>query len=110
MNLQLGSKNIIIIFLLSVFIFGCSKDDILPEDKFIKIYIDILVAQDTLTENSISNDSLKTLILQKYNVTDSIYTKTVEYYNSNPDKWEKFFEDVEDAIKQVEELKATEKQ
>jgi hypothetical protein len=90
---------------MTVFIFSCSKDDIIPEDKFIKIYIDILVAQDTLTDNSISNDSLKTLVLQKHNVTDSLFTKTIEYYNYNPDKWEKFFED---AIKQVEELKATE--
>ena len=101
------TKNITIICLLIVFIFSCSKDDIIPEDKFIKIYIDILVAQDTLTDNSISNDSLKTLILQKYNVTDSIYTKTIEYYNYNPEKWENFFED---AIKQVEELKATKEQ
>jgi hypothetical protein len=103
--LQLETKNITIIFLLTVSILSCSKDDILPEDKFIKIYIDILVAQDTLSNSSISNNSLKTLILEKYNVTDSIYTKTIEYYNTNPDKWEKFFED---AIKQVEKLKATE--
>ena len=105
--MRLKTKNITIIFLLIVFIFSCSKDDILPEDKFRNIYIDILVMQDTLSDNSISNDSLKTLILQNYNVTDSIYSKTIEYYNNNPDKWEKFFED---AIKQVEELKATKKQ
>ena len=92
---------------MTVFIFSCSKDDILPEDKFIKIYIDILVAQDTLTDNSISNDSLKTLILQKYNVADSVFTKTIEYYNYDPAKWEKFFEE---AIKQVEELKATDEE
>ena len=103
--MRLKTKNITIIFFLAVFIFGCSKDDILPEDKFRKIYIDILVTQDTLTDNSISTDSLKTLILQKHNVTDSIYSKTIEYYNNNPDKWEKFFNE---AIKQVEELKATE--
>ena len=106
MSLQLETKNITIIFLLTVIIISCSKEDILPEDKFIKIYIDILIAQDTLTDNSISNDSIKALILQKYNVTDSIYTKTIEYYNYNPDKWENFFED---AIKEVEELKATKK-
>ena len=100
-----GTKNITIFCFLIVFIFSCSKDDIIPEDKFINIYIDILVAQDTLTDNSISNDSLKTLILQKYNITDSIYTNTIEDYNNNPDKWERFFED---AIKQVEELKTTE--
>jgi hypothetical protein len=103
--LRLKTKNITIIFFLTVFIFSCSKDDILPEDKFRKIYIDILVTQDTLTDNSISTDSIKTLILQKYNVKDSIYSKTIEYYNNNPDKWEKFFNE---AIKQVEELKATE--
>jgi hypothetical protein len=105
--LRLKTKNITIIFFLTVFIFSCSKDDILPEDKFRKIYIDILVTQDTLADNPISNDSLKTLILQKYNVTDSIYSKTIEYYNNNPAKWEIFFED---AIKQVEELKATEEE
>jgi hypothetical protein len=105
LNLLAKTKNITIIFLLSAFIYSCSKDDILPEDKFIKIYIDILVAQDTITDNSISNDSLKTLILQKHNVTDSLFTKTIEYYNYDPAKWEKFFEE---AIKQVEELKAIE--
>jgi len=92
---------------MTVFIFSCSKDDILPEDKFIKIYIDILVAQDTLADNPISNNSLKTLILQKHNVTDSLFTKTIEYYNYDPAKWEKFFEE---AIKQVEELKATDEE
>ena len=92
---------------MTVFIFGCSKDDIIPEDKFVKIYIDILVAQDTLTDNSISNDSLKTLILQKYKVADSVFTKTIEYYNYDPAKWENFFEE---AIKHVEELKATEEE
>jgi len=90
---------------MTVIIFSCSKDDILPEDKFIKIYIDILVAQDTLTDNSISNDSLKTLILKKHNVIDSVFTKTIKYYNYDPAKWEIFFEV---AIKQVEELKAIE--
>jgi len=107
LNLLTETKNITIIFLLSAFIYSCSKDDIIPEDKFIKIYIDILVAQDTLADNSISNDSLKTLILQKYNVTDSLFTKTVEYYNYDPAKWEFFFEG---AIKHVEELKATEEE
>ena len=106
MSLRIKTKNITIIIFLIVFIFGCSKDDILPEEKFRKIYIDILVTQDTLSDNTISNDSIKTLILQKYNVHDSLYTKTIEYYNNNPDMWENFFEDV---IKKVEELKATEK-
>lgn len=106
MSLQLKPKYIKIILVVIVFIFGCSKNNILPEEKFRKIYIDILVTQDTISDNTISNDSLKTLVLQKYNVHDSIYTKTIEYYNSNPDMWEKFFEDV---IKQVEELKANEK-
>jgi len=102
--LQREAKNIAVIFFFSVFILSCSKDDILPEDKFVDIYIDILVAQDTLSDSSISNDSLKTLILKKHNVTDSVFIKTIEYYNYNYDKWEKFFDD---AIKQVEELNAT---
>lgn len=77
----------------------------MPEDKFIKIYVDILVAQDTTGDKSITKDSLKTIVLQKYEVKDSIYSKTIDYYNTNPEKWEKFFDR---AIKEVEKLKVSE--
>jgi hypothetical protein len=50
-----------------------------------------------------SVDSLKSTVLWKYNVSDTVYAKTIEHYNNNPGKWEEFFNN---AIKKVEELNA----
>ena len=87
---------------ISVLIVGCNKDETIPEDEFIKVYIDILVAQDTLQSNSIPPDSIKAIVLKKHNISDSLYTNTIDYYNSSEEKWGKFFDK---AIKYVEELK-----
>jgi hypothetical protein len=89
--------------LIVTIIFSCSEKEILPEEKFINIYVDILVAQDTITDQSMSVDSLKSTVLWKYNVSDTVYAKTIEHYNNNPGKWEEFFNN---AIKKVEELNA----
>ena len=96
-------KNILTCTLLSILIFGCNKNEIITEDEFIKVYVDILVTQDTLQNKSISPDSIRAIVLKKHNIPDSVYKKTIDYYNSSEDKWEKFFDK---AIKYVEDLKA----
>jgi hypothetical protein len=85
------------------FLSNCSEEEILPEDKLIKIYVDILIAQDTTTDKSITTDSLKAIVLKEYNVPDSLYFNSIEHYKSSPAKWEAFFDN---AIKYVEELRA----
>jgi hypothetical protein len=89
--------------LISVFIIGCNKDETIPEDEFIKVYVDILVTQDTLQNKSIPPDSIRAIVLEKHNIPDSVYKKTIDYYNSSEENWEKFFDK---AIKYVEDLKA----
>jgi Domain of unknown function (DUF4296) len=96
----------VFLILLLTFFVNCSEEEALPEDEFIKVYVGILIAQDTVTDKSISTDSLKTIILAEYGVSDSVYKKTVAYYNSSPDKWEEFFDK---AILHVEKLKSKEK-
>ena len=94
---------ILIILILSV---CCSKDDIIPEDDFVKIYVEMLVTQDTLSDKSITPDSLRSIVLSRHNIQDSEYRHTIEYYNSSPDRWEKFFKKATDY---VNELKAKQK-
>jgi hypothetical protein len=93
---------LIFYILLFAFLTHCSEEEILPEDELIKIYVDILIAQDTTTDKSITTDSLKTIVLKNYDVPDSLYVKSIEHYNSSPAKWEAFFDN---AIKYVEELR-----
>ncbi len=80
-------------FLFSILILlsGCSKNNILDEDKFVKVYGDLIIQQDTLNTLNVKNDSLKNIVFKRYNTTKEDYKKTIEYYNQDPAKWEKFF-------------------
>ena len=94
-------KFLLFFFLLIQLTFSCSEKDTLPDDEFVKIYVDILIAQDTTT-NSISTDSLKSIVLSKYGVSYSEYQKTIDSYNETPEKWEEIFDK---SIKYVDSLK-----
>ena len=100
--MESNTSKIIFLFITFVLFSACEKSPALPEDKFIKVYVDILVAQDTLQDKSIPPDSIRAIILKKHNIPDSLYTNTIDYYNSSEERWEKFFDR---AIKYVEELK-----
>ena len=89
---------------ISIILFqGCEKEaKVIPEEKFIKVYVDLLILQDTTSTDSLSLDSLKTLVFKNHNVSTEEYDETIRYYNSEPKKWEEFFDK---AITYAEELK-----
>jgi uncharacterized protein YcfL len=77
------------LLLLSLFAFaGCSSR--IKEDKFILVYSDLVIAQDTLKSNT-NLDAVKNIVFKKYNVSEKEYAATLNYYNSDPRKWEAFF-------------------
>jgi hypothetical protein len=67
---------------------GCSNR--INEDKFILVYSDLVIAQDTLKTNNNLN-AIKNTVFRKYNITEKEYSVTLNYYNSDPRKWEAFF-------------------
>jgi hypothetical protein len=78
-----------ILLLLLLFSFtGCSRR--INEDKFILVYSDLVIAQDTLFGNNNINE-IKNTVFKRYNVSEREYTETLNYYNSDPRKWEAFF-------------------
>ena len=81
----------------------CTKKSSIPEKQLIKIYVNILVAQDTISDKSITLDSLRHIVLNNYNVSDNSYKESIQYYNQDPEKWNDFFDK---AIEYVEELRA----
>jgi hypothetical protein len=78
--------------LLFFFLSACDKGPPIPEEKFIKVYIDFLIIQDTTSANAFSLDSIKTLVFTKHKITSKQYDEAINYYNSQPEKWTAFFD------------------
>jgi hypothetical protein len=86
----------------SLLLLGCDKAPPIPDEKFLELYVDLLIIQDTTTTTNFSLDSVKTLVLDRYKVSSQQYDQMIEYYNSQPDKWIVFFDS---ATAYVERLK-----
>lgn len=83
---------IIFFFAFIIFLsFSCDQNKIIEEQKFIKIYTDIIIAKDTTFGTSQSKDAVIKGVLAKYSVTLDDYKSTVQYYNLDSERWEQFF-------------------
>lgn len=84
------------------FISGCQGDKIIDEEKFIKLYTDLVIAQDTSNADYNMMIKIRSDILNRYHVNVSQYQSTLDYYNEEPARWQVFFDKV---TAYVEELK-----
>jgi len=82
----------IIIIVCTLFLsIGCERNKIIEEEKFVKIYTDIIIANDTISNTSQLEDAVIKSVLSKHNVTLDDYKSTIQYYNQDSERWEKFF-------------------
>lgn len=81
--------------ILSVFILiaasGCAKTKVLEEGKFMKVYVDLVVAQDTSNTPIAKFDSVRAVVFKRDGISSEEYDATISYYNNDPQKWQKFF-------------------
>jgi hypothetical protein len=83
-------KSYLYFLLLILFIaIGCRKEGVIEEDKFVLVYSDLLIAGDTVAVSEAKKE-----VFPRHNISESEYQNTVDYYNSNPDQWENFFNKV----------------
>ena len=82
---------IVSIFILLSFLQGCSKTKVLNEDKFMNVYVDLVVAQDTSNAPIAKFDSLRAIVFKRDGIKKEEYDATINYYNSKPERWQKFF-------------------
>jgi len=103
-NLQFPIVSIILILTLFFLLLSSCKDEkLIPEEKLIKVYVDLLIMQDTTTAIPASIDSMKSIVFKRHNITSDEYEKKIAGYNTSPERWEKFFDK---AITYAEGLKA----
>jgi hypothetical protein len=100
--MKLLSNKITFLIISALLLSACDKGPPIPEEKFIKVYIDLLIIQDTTTAETFSLDSIKTLVFTRHNISSGQYDETISYYNSQPEKWVVLFDS---ATAYVERLK-----
>jgi hypothetical protein len=82
--------------------FNCNDNKVIEEEKFIKVYVDLLLVQDTTSSYQLPVDSISTVVFKAHGITAENYQHTIDHYNSSPEKWEDFFSK---ATAYVEKLK-----
>jgi len=91
---------------------ACQNQSRIDEDKFVKIYTDMVIAQDSIIEKK-EADSLQVVnprtvardsVLKKHNVSLAQYQATVNYYNQDPERWQTFFDKV---LAEVDSMKTS---
>lgn len=93
----------LLIPLFFVLIFSsCDDEKVIEEEKFIKVYVDLLIIQDTSSSYRLTPDSIRAVVFKKHGITADNYQHTIDHYNSSPEKWEEFFNK---ATAYVEKLK-----
>ena len=102
MNLEKSNLSILYLPFIILLFSSCNNEKIIEEDKLVQIYSDMLIAQDTVTLSPAGLDSLRNAVLKKYNVSEGLYKITLDYYDRDSGRWEKFFDKV---IAHVESLK-----
>jgi hypothetical protein len=90
--MQFLSIKLTLLVVFSLVFSACDVEPPIPEEKFMKVYVDLLIIQDTTTANNFSIDSVKSLVFTRHNISAGEYDATVNYYNSQPEKWVPFFD------------------
>lgn len=84
---------------------GCSKEQKIDEKTFVKVYSDLVIAQDSLAMDSTAFVNEKKNIFTRYSVSKEMYVKTLEYYKKNPDEWKALFKKVIAYLREQEKKK-----
>jgi hypothetical protein len=80
-----------------IFFYSCSGKENVPREKMVRVYTDLILAQDSLAaetsteRNNTLQAAVKEKIFRKHNVSPEDYEKTINFYNENPVYWESFF-------------------
>lgn len=95
----------LVLFLIPVLSLACSDGDveIVSQEKFVDIYIEILKAQDSLGTSAVFMKPALEVILQRNGVSRRLYDKTVEFYMKNPEDYKDFMLLVEERLTALQE-------
>ncbi|MCC6549837.1 MAG: DUF4296 domain-containing protein [Ignavibacteriaceae bacterium] len=71
---------------------GCSKEKPLDQEKFIEVYYDILVLQESRGMEFSAMQKIREEIYKKHGITHAQYEATIAYLSKDTKRWEEFFD------------------
>ncbi len=100
------------LYILLIFTLFCLSDckksedkDIVPEDKFIDVLVDIHIADAVMSDKGLYDGSLKDVkksyyhyVLKKHNLSRQSFDKSLEYYSQHGEVYVKMYDKVIDKI------------
>lgn len=90
--------------ILIVLIMSCNSSKVIDEGTFVQIYSELLISKEKYRGDPKSFIAEREKIYKAYSVDRSRVDKTLEYYNSDPQRWKVFFEKV---VKNLENIQLT---
>jgi hypothetical protein len=89
-NMNRIFKSALFVVLSITFVF-CTQEKEVDQDTLVKVYVDILIAEDTLARNMDSLLIVKESIFENYNITKENYFHTINKYALQKKNWDEFF-------------------
>lgn len=81
--------------LLSLALFiSCEDKPAIEEDKFVKIYAELVSVPDSVSVDSTQFSIYRKKVFEEFNLTEEQYKSTIKFYNNDPKRWEEFFNKV----------------
>lgn len=93
---------LVLIFI--VLIMSCNSSKVIDEKTFVQIYSELLISKEKYRGDTKSFIAEREKIYKAYNVDRAKVDATLEYYNSDPQRWKLFFEKV---VKNLENIQLT---
>ncbi|MFH1526597.1 MAG: hypothetical protein ABIG69_08095 [Bacteroidota bacterium] len=78
--------------LLFLLLFACSKENEIEESKLVKLYVDLIIVDETYQFNLDSLAIHKKKVFEKYQVTEQNYVEAINLLGEDDEKWEMFFQ------------------
>ncbi|GAB1441434.1 hypothetical protein MASR2M39_02680 [Ignavibacteriales bacterium] len=94
---------------ISVLLLSCGKkeEEIIPEEKFMIIYFDVLKAQDSLGTSAMFMKPALEEILKRNGVSRKLYDKTVDFYMKNPEDYKELLVLMEEKLVSLKDSVST---
>jgi len=101
------NRNFYILLLSIVLFISCEEKPPVEENKFVKVYAELISAPDSISVDSTKYYEYKKEVFSDFNLTEKDYEQTIEFYNKDPKRWEDFFNKVVKHIEAIDDSSQT---